>query len=246
MNAIKSCRDFASHNGGPGEGERAAVSTRAALKLWRLPGRGTLVVVSPHPGDETLGAGGIIHDLAARGWRVRVLAVTDGEAAEGREDAAAVRAPSRARRLEPARALAVLAPRAELMPMRLPDGEIARFAPALEAALGSLATAASLLLATWRSDGHPDREVVGAVAARVAAEHGLPLAEFPVWGWHWSAPSNWPVARARAWRMSEAAREAKREALAALAAPLAATERDPALLLHVLERFLQPVEVVLL
>jgi GlcNAc-PI de-N-acetylase len=40
-----------------------------------------LVVVSPHPDDETLGVGGLIADSANRGVPIVILSVTDGEAA---------------------------------------------------------------------------------------------------------------------------------------------------------------------
>ena len=61
----------------------------AAWRAW--PGLGQLpaldatgwasaVVVAAHPDDEVLGAGGIIAVLAARGARLRIVALTDGEA----------------------------------------------------------------------------------------------------------------------------------------------------------------------
>ncbi|HJZ09666.1 MAG TPA: PIG-L family deacetylase, partial [Trebonia sp.] len=45
------------------------------------------VVVAAHPDDEVLGAGGLISVLAAAGARLRLVAVTDGEASHrGRAD----------------------------------------------------------------------------------------------------------------------------------------------------------------
>ena len=40
-----------------------------------------LVVVAPHPDDETLGVGGLIASTSERGGRVLVVSLTDGEAA---------------------------------------------------------------------------------------------------------------------------------------------------------------------
>ena len=44
------------------------------------PDSGRVVVVAPHPDDEVLGAGGALASLAARGTRVLLVAVTEGEA----------------------------------------------------------------------------------------------------------------------------------------------------------------------
>lgn len=48
------------------------------LPAW-LPTTAPIVIVSPHPDDETLGAGGFIASQRARGIDVSVVAVTDGE-----------------------------------------------------------------------------------------------------------------------------------------------------------------------
>src|SRR5258708_23704499 len=45
------------------------------------PAEGPLLVVAPHPDDEIMGAGGLIHTWAGMGRSVTVLSVTDGEAA---------------------------------------------------------------------------------------------------------------------------------------------------------------------
>jgi GlcNAc-PI de-N-acetylase len=51
--------------------------------LERLPlfkaGSGSVLLISPHPDDETLGAGGYLAAQAKRGCPVTVVAVTDGE-----------------------------------------------------------------------------------------------------------------------------------------------------------------------
>ena len=40
----------------------------------------SLLVIAPHPDDETIGAGGLIHAMARMGKRVRVVVVSDGGA----------------------------------------------------------------------------------------------------------------------------------------------------------------------
>ena len=60
------------------------------------------VIVAAHPDDEVLGAGGTMALLAAAGARLRLVAVTDGEAAHPGADPAGM---ARARIAESAAAL---------------------------------------------------------------------------------------------------------------------------------------------
>ena len=57
--------------------------------LWQQPttsatalcsGHDRMVVVAPHPDDEILGCGGLLHHAVGQGIDVSVVAVTDGEA----------------------------------------------------------------------------------------------------------------------------------------------------------------------
>ena len=66
---------------GAAETDWLAALHDAALPAWQPGPPGRIVVVSPHPDDETLALGGLLHDLAGRGWRVSLVAVTDGEGA---------------------------------------------------------------------------------------------------------------------------------------------------------------------
>jgi LmbE family N-acetylglucosaminyl deacetylase len=55
----------------------------------RLPGETRLLVISPHPDDETLGCGGLIARVRGAGGQVRVVFLTNGDAfkvAAGREE----------------------------------------------------------------------------------------------------------------------------------------------------------------
>src|SRR5579871_4308225 len=88
----------------------------SGLPTWRPPQCPT-IVISPHPDDETLGAGGLIQFLVGSGVDVTVVAVTDGENAyEGESGWAAIRAS------EQTAALAVLGVNADKVHrLRLPD-----------------------------------------------------------------------------------------------------------------------------
>lgn len=77
---------------------------------WNPP-RGTVVVLAPHPDDETIGCGGVLRLHARRGDRVVVAFATDGErgAPPGGPSGGRLAA---IRRLEARRACAVLGARA--------------------------------------------------------------------------------------------------------------------------------------
>jgi LmbE family N-acetylglucosaminyl deacetylase len=208
---------------------------------WERGRPGRLVVIAAHPDDETLGAGGLIHDLSARGWRATVVAVTDGEAAYGRDDPGRVERLRRVRPLEQSRAVFRLSPDAETIRLGLPDGEVAGCESLLTAALAAVASHASLLLTTWRHDGHSDHEAVADVTARVADASGVPMAQFPIWAWY-SDPTEIRRSSLRAWRMSTEALQAKRIALRAFASQMSVVDGLPVPPPHVTARVLCPVE----
>jgi LmbE family N-acetylglucosaminyl deacetylase len=203
--------------------------------------------VSPHPDDETLAVGGLLHDLVAGGWRVRLACVTDGEAAYP-----TVSGLGAVRRGELASALDRLgiAEATVIHRLELPDGHVAQCQAALEARLEPLVAGASWVLAPWPEDGHPDHEACGRAAAVVVARGGGgPIRFFPVWAWHWAAPGS-PEARAMlasAERrdLSRHALHAKRAALRAFTSQQDGTLGPPILPPHVLDRFARPFEVLL-
>ena len=89
-----------------GTSEERWIPALEHLPAWSPPGDGGhVVVVSPHPDDETLGVGGLMAELLARRWSVCVVAVTDGEAAHGRQVPSAARRLARRRRAEQEAAL---------------------------------------------------------------------------------------------------------------------------------------------
>lgn len=144
-----------------------------------------LVVVAPHPDDETLGAGGLMATAAAAGRAVTVVVVTDGEAG------AATPTPDLGRRRrkelrEALRALGVTAPRVVFL--AYPDGDVAPHAADLEQMLERIITPTDLLVGPWLRDGHPDHEATATACRRVAQRRAVEFMEYPVWAWHHSTP----------------------------------------------------------
>ena len=167
----------------------------SAWRAW--PGLGQLpvldaaewasaVVVAAHPDDEVLGAGGTIAALAARGARLRLVTLTDGEASHPhlREESIAPR-----RTAETLAALRALgAGDTEVIRLGLPDSGLAAHEHDVTARLQELAWGFDLLLAPWDQDAHPDHEVAGRAAR--AARSGEGTLWYPVWMWHWARPGD--------------------------------------------------------
>ena len=160
--------------------EVRATSTR----VTRPESTRRLTVVAPHPDDEVFGIGGLMRELVLRGHRLRVLAVTDGEAAYGPRNVAARDALAELRAEERTTALEALgiAGHTEVIRLQFPDAAVADHEAELTCAITQLS--GPLLLATWRHDGHQDHEATGRAAARAAVRRSIPLIEYTVWAEH--------------------------------------------------------------
>ena len=143
------------------------------------------MVVAAHPDDEVLGAGGTIALLAAKGARLRLVALTDGEASHPHQ-----RGSIGARRVaETAAALAALGARqTEVIRLALPDSGLTAHEDDVTARLRQLTAGFDVCLAPWESDAHPDHEVAGRAAQ--AARTGEATLQYPVWMWHWARPGD--------------------------------------------------------
>jgi len=216
--------------------------------LRRLPAAdpldwGSVVVIAAHPDDEVLGAGGMMAILAAAGVRLRLIAVTDGEASHPGADPAAI---ARTRIAESATALDRLGARdAEVIRLRFPDTRVADREEELSAILAELCAGFGACLAPWEADGHADHEAAGRAARRAVPD----VLAYPVWMWHWAAPGDPRVPWRRACQVALPADAAasKRSAIAAFTSQL--TDREgglpPILPAAVVAHFTRRQEVLL-
>jgi LmbE family N-acetylglucosaminyl deacetylase len=186
-----------------------------------------VVVVAAHPDDEVLGAGGIIAILATAGVRVRLVAVTDGEASHPGADPADI---ARIRTAESATALDLLGARdIEVTRLRFPDtGLTAREGELTQTLVEHCSGFGEVCLAPWEEDAHADHEAAGRAARRAGGLTGAEVLSYPVWMWHWAKPGDRRVPWDRACRVvlppQIVAR--KRAAIGAFASQL--TNRGPA------------------
>ncbi|MCV7419378.1 PIG-L family deacetylase [Mycobacterium yunnanensis] len=234
--------------GTPAADWRDWVDRLPALDLSECP---ALVVVAPHPDDETLGFGATASLLHSRGVDVTVISVTDGGGSVPGLSPEERRWLERQRRDELRSATAILG-LDQPMALGLADGEVAARQGELTTLLADVLAArppGTWCAATWRGDGHPDHEAVGRSAAAAVSRTGATLLEFPVWMWHWAAPGDEAVPwhRMSAAPRDHAAMERKRNATAAYASQLAPYRDGAEVVLppFVVERLFAVPEVVI-
>ena len=189
-----------------------------------------VVVVAPHPDDEVLGTGGLLRHLSLSGVDVEVLAVTDGEASHGAGPAGTSRRLAQIRSQESRLALRRLCIRPpQVSRLALPDGRVGDHIAELGRALSDRAEEEVLWLAPWGSDGHPDHDACGRVAAEVARRCGVRLVSYLVWAWHWADPDghDLPWDQCRRFDLDPSCSERKWWAIQAFASQIRPRSADP-------------------
>lgn len=163
-----------------------------APAILHMAGDRCIVVVAPHPDDETLGCGLLIARAARRGARVAAVALTDGQASHPHSVRWPAAALGRLRRSEMRRAMARLgAGAARCAFLGWPDGKVAQAGNvlALRQVLRSLNP--GVVLAASPDDHHPDHKAGWALTHAALRGTGVPLIAYAVW----SRTSGGPNAR---------------------------------------------------
>lgn len=157
---------------------------------------GGVLVLAPHPDDESLGCGGLLAACAAAGRPARVVVVSDGA---GSHPGSRAWPPGRLVALRQAEARAAVAalgldPACDIAFLGLPDTAVPTegpaFAAAVDAVLRLAGPAPGTVLATWRHDPHRDHAASFAIAAAVvrALPAGTRFYAYPVWGLAFAHP----------------------------------------------------------
>ncbi|WP_158639136.1 PIG-L deacetylase family protein [Elioraea rosea] len=166
----------------------AAATTAPFADLDDIIGPGGLVVLAPHPDDESLGCGALLRAAAFAGRRSVVVVVTDGRRSHPSSPSVGADALAQLRALEVRAALAALHPDIALIELGYRDCEAPDAPPAAAIAASVIAGAvdefgATALVATWRGDPHKDHVATAELARRVVAlRPGLRLWSYPIWG----------------------------------------------------------------
>ena len=156
-----------------------------------LIGAAPVVVVSPHPDDEALGAGGLIAAARGAGRRVVVVMLTDGSGSHPnsrrypRDQLIALR---KAEALHSARELGLS--EADLIHLDLPDGNAPTEGPLFDRTVNALAAvvsdvAAASVMVSGEHDPHGDHQAAALMGRALRArDPRLKLWFYPIWGWH--------------------------------------------------------------
>jgi LmbE family N-acetylglucosaminyl deacetylase len=199
---------------------------------------GPVVLVSPHPDDEVLAAGGTVQRLVRAGAAVTVLSLTDGEAADpddpSLESIRGAELKSAVDRL----GLASI----EVVRIGLRDGRLASVpSEQLSASIERFGGQAATWIAPLPGDGHPDHEAAGRATMTVAERTGAQLWQYAIWAWHWGRDVDVPLARAVRVDLDELVLARKRRAIDEFRSQT--TGADAILNPHVRSRFERPFEV---
>ncbi len=217
---MTSAPTFTAH--GPGT---PATVWRAHLSHGRrspasILGADRVVVVSAHPDDECLGAGGLVATASDAEIPVVFVCATDGELSHPDSPTHTPDAMAQRRRAEWEAAVETLGP--PLLPsethrLGLPDGRLSDHTDELTTRLVEIVGdgRGTLLVTTWSEDGHPDHVALGRSAAAAARRTDAELWEFPVWFWHWAQRDDPRAVHLRPLALSRSAESAKEKAVAA-------------------------------
>lgn len=195
------------------------VVRRAARLLTRPPGRCTrLLVLAPHPDDETLGAGALIRQAVAEQWYAGTVYLTDGGASHTAPNPAARARLVRTRQREARLALARLGDPAVALPATLNWRDAAPFCPGSMEYRGAVRRLVAycrrhgvgMIAVTSARDPHCDHVAAAALAHAVGAatRSTFRVLEYGVW-------SDAGDASGRLWRTRPLAPGIRRAALAA-------------------------------
>lgn len=168
----------------------AAAEQLPLASLDELTGGHAVVVIAPHPDDESLGCGGLIAAACAAGQGVHVVIVSDGTGSHPNSKTHPRDRLRELRESEARTACAALGLRdSDLTFLRLPDRAVPSSGPDAELAGQTIAALccdieARTLFVTWPHDPHCDHAAAHAIA-RIALRY-LPntaLYAYPVWAW---------------------------------------------------------------
>jgi LmbE family N-acetylglucosaminyl deacetylase len=152
-------------------------------------GEAPVLILAPHPDDESLGCGGLMAEHHARGHDVHVMVLTDGAGSHPRSREYPAARLTSVRMLEARAAIAALGLPADRIDfLGLPDGRAPLSGRRLKDAVSRIAAHARArgvrtICTTWPHDPHHDHLAAYRLGQLAAREVGARLLLYPVWTW---------------------------------------------------------------
>jgi LmbE family N-acetylglucosaminyl deacetylase len=217
-----------------------------------------ILVVAPHPDDETLGCGGAIALLRQLNCPVEVLVVSDGTRSHPNSLKYPAPVLQALRASETSIAMQILGVEKERVTfLNLPDGSVPlpqdkTWSDALLKCRQAIAKIQpQTIFLPWRCDPHPDHRATWGLVQRAIAPLSPKIVEYPIWDWDDRQQGKIPNSTAmKAWRVDiQSVLPKKRQAIAAYRSQISnLIDDDPTgfqLSSKMLDNFLKPWEVYL-
>lgn len=158
-----------------------------AVSLNETLPKGPILVLAPHPDDETLGCGATILHLKEKGCKIRIVIITDGATSTDMNGAEASQI-VKARRTETQKAAKILGlPETELVFLPYPDRaaqeHIDKIAQDILAQIWLCSPV--VIFSPFGDDSHPDHRAVASAMTKLWDEGKIScrLLEYPMWFW---------------------------------------------------------------
>lgn len=190
-------------------------------RLDQITNGENVMVLAPHPDDESLGCGGLIAQACALGQPPIVAILTDGT---GSHPSSPSYPPVRLRDLrerEARQAVDLLGlPPERIHFLRFRDTAAPTFGPAFNCAVTTIVRLmrsyhCRILCAPWFYEPHGDHEAAQLIARSAASVTDALLLSYLVWGWTLPADTTLPDEQVDGWRLGIADQLAiKRDAIA--------------------------------
>jgi len=159
---------------------------------------GRVMIIAPHPDDESLGCGGLIAHLRAQQAEVWILFLTTGEASHPNSKKYPPNRLGALRKTEAIKACKILGVEEDhLFFFNAGDGKLSTYLEADDSLTNRLQEIfqkiqPNTVFKPWRRDHHIDHVAASELVRKATEGMPIELAEYPIWLWKKSKPGDWP------------------------------------------------------